>query len=255
MNVVKVMGGLGNQFFEYALYRSLEKYGKAGIDISFYGSKDNHTAHFLPREFGLYRFNTVFELADYDLNTTEITEEMYDPNKDYQNCNFWGFWQRAKYIENAKNRKKILEELTLKDEYITDEMKQLAEEMSNCNSVAVHIRRTDYLNFHWQIGVDYYVRAKEEIEKRVDNPRYYLFSDVPDAYKDNLPFRDARVIHLKDFQDFHLMQQAKHNIIANSTFSWWAAYSNKHDNVVVAPEHWISGVAWSPLDLEGWVLV
>lgn len=250
MNIVKVMGGLGNQFFEYALARYLAKYGSVGIDISFYTSADNRTAHFLPREFGLHRFNTVFTLADYDLNTEEITEDKYDPNKEYQNCNFWGFWQRAKYSKGLD----LSDEITLRPEYLKDNVMRIVDGMNDCNSVAVHVRRTDYKNFHWQTDVKYYVRAREAIEARVNNPKFYLFSDDIDWCHSNLPFRDAMFIHCRDFEDFHMMQHAKHNIIANSTFSWWAAYTNKNDNIVVAPKNWISGIEWSPLDVEGWVL-
>ena len=252
MNTVKIMGGLGNQLFEYAFARTLEKkYGPVGLDISFYSSDENRTKHFLPREFGLHRFNTVFTLADYDLNETEITEQTYDPEKEYQNCRFWGFWQRARFSKGLD----LSDEMTLRPEYLKDNVKNIAAEMANCNSVAVHVRRTDYKNFNWQVGVDFYVRAFNEINEKVENPIYYLFSDDIKWCHDNLPFRAARYIHCRDFEDFYLMQHAKHNIIANSTFSWWAAYTNKNKGIVIAPKKWISGIDWSPLDVEGWTLL
>ena len=249
MNVVKIMGGLGNQLFQYAFAKNLEKYGPVGLDISFYSSKENHNGHFLPRDFGLHRFNTGFALADYDLNAEEVTESTYDPDKKYENTSFWGFWQRARYSKGLD----LSEDFTLKDEYLKDNIKFIADEMANCNSVAVHVRRTDYVKMNWQTDPKYFIRAKKAIEDRVEDPKYYVFSDHLDWCYDNLPFRGAKYIHCRDFEDFYLMQHAKNNIITNSTFSWWAAYTNKNKGVVVAPEKWISGVEWSPLDFEGWV--
>ena len=249
------MGGLGNQFFQYALARGLATYSPVGIDISFYASKDNNNGVFIPREFGLHRFNCTINLADYDLNTQEITENIFDPEQRYQDCNFWGWWQRTKYFDYANIYKDLQKDLILKEEYLKDNVMRIVDEMNNCNSVAIHVRRTDYVKMNWQTDVYYYVRAKEKMDELVKDPKYYVFSDNIDWCYDNLPFKGARFIHCRDFEDFHIMQHAKHNIIANSTFSWWAAYTNKNKNIVVAPKGWISGIEWSPLSVKGWILV
>jgi len=257
MNVVKVMGGLGNQLFQYAFAKALEEQGdKVGIDISFYTDRENFDGKFLPREFELDRFNCEYTVTHKEY-PVRITEDTYDPDATYKDTFFWGYWQRTYYFRHSKAYKQILKDISLKDQYITDEMKRIVAEMDSCNSVAVHVRRTDYIKMNWATNVQYYVDAREAIEKRVKDPKFYIFSDNINWCHDNLPFRDGQFIHMdEDVQDFYLMQQAKHNIIANSTYSFWAAYTNKHKNIVVAPKNWISGISWSPLDFEGgWILV
>ncbi|RYD62781.1 MAG: alpha-1,2-fucosyltransferase, partial [Verrucomicrobiaceae bacterium] len=123
--------------------------------------------------------------------------------------------------------------------------------ISAANSVAVHVRRGDYVSnskaqaFHGTLSPDWYTRAKTEIERRISGrPTYFVFSDDAQWARRNLDsFAEAVFIPPPsdggDAQDLHLMALCKHQIIANSSFSWWGAWLNKHqDKCVVAPRSW-----------------
>ena len=101
MNVVKIMGGLGNQLFQYALSRHLAQYDEIAYDITYYQSEENIKGLvFLHRDFLLPCFD-VGELkivfADMD-GRPRINQWEYDTNKHYTNCWFWGDWQKASYF-------------------------------------------------------------------------------------------------------------------------------------------------------------
>ena len=234
MNVVKIMGGLGNQLFQYALSRHLAQHDSVGYDTTYYQTEENIKGIAYPhRDFLL----PCFDIGDLEIVHAEadgrqrINQWEYDPGANYTNCWFWGDWQSTIYFRDVDV------DLRLKDELITDEMRALAEEMSRCNSVAVHVRRTDYAVYDWILDPAYYVRAYKRIEQLIDEPKYYIFSDDPEWCANNLPA--GKVVHMKELEDFWLMSECKNQIIANSTYSFWAAYLNKNpEKVVVYPSDW-----------------
>lgn len=241
------MGGLGNQLFQYALSRHLAQYDSIAYDITYYQSEENIKGLvFLHRDFLLPCFDVgdlTITYADMD-GRHRINQWEYDMNAQYKNCWFWGDWQRASYFSDVNI------DIRLKDEYITDEMRGIAEEMSRCNSVAIHVRRTDYAVYNWILDRSYYVRAFKRIKKRVPEPVYYIFSDDPEWCKVHLPC--GQIIHMKELEDFWLISQCKHQIIANSTYSFWAAYLNKNpDKVVIYPKDWNIAIN-HPVDCLPW---
>ena len=248
MNVVKIMGGLGNQLFQYALSRHLAQYDSIAYDITYYQSEENIKGLvFLHRDFLLPCFD-VGELeityADMD-GRPRVNQWEYDPGVRYTNCWFWGDWQKASFFHDVNI------DIRLKDEYITDEMRTIAEEMSKCNSVAVHVRRTDYAVYDWILEPAYYDRAFKRMRKRIKDPKYYIFSDDPEWCKDNLP--DGTIVHMKELEDFWLMSKCKNQIIANSTYSFWAAYLNDNpEKVVIYPKNWNIAIQ-HPVDCLPWV--
>lgn len=113
-------------------------------------------------------------------------------------------------------------------------------------SVSVHIRRGDYKSHNLLLDDGYYLAAADMISHRINNPVWIVFSDEINYVKENYRFK-GEVIYiddsykLKDYEQLILMSQCKHNIIANSTFSWWGAWLNQNKNkCVVAPSKWIS---------------
>lgn len=247
MNVVKIMGGLGNQLFQYALSRHLAQFDSIAYDITYYQTEENKKGIAYPhRDFLLPCFEVgdlTITYADMD-GRPRINQWEYDMNAQYKNCWFWGDWQRASYFSDVDV------DIRLKDEYITDEMRQIAEEMSQCNSVSVHVRRTDYAVYDWILEPAYYERAFKRIRQRINDPKFYIFSDDPDWCRDHLP--DGKIVHMKELEDFWLMSQCKHQIIANSTYSFWAAYLNKNpDKVVVYPQNWNIAIN-HPVDCLPW---
>lgn len=247
MNVVKVMGGLGNQLFQYALGQHLKQYDDIGYDTTYYDSEENKKGLvFLHREFLLPCFvddlTVVNEIADLE----RVNQWEYDYNRKYKDCWFWGDWQRASYFHDTKI------DIHLKDEYITDYMRRLAAEMQECNSVAVHVRRTDYAVFNWILPPSYYDRAFKEADRLIRNPHFYIFSDDPGWCYDHLPIGNKIYFHGNELEDFWLMSQCKHNIIANSTYSFWAAYLNKNkEKMVFYPEKWNIDIH-HPVDCLEW---
>ena len=248
MNVVKIMGGLGNQLFQYALSKHLEQYDSIAYDITYYQSEENIKGEvFLHRDFLLPCFDVgdlKITYADMD-GRPRINQWEYDANAEYTNCWFWGDWQRASYFRDVNI------DIRLKDEYITDEMREIAEEMGRCNSVAVHVRRTDYAVYNWILDISYYARAFKKVKKRIYQPVYYIFSDDPDWCRTNLPC--GKIIHKGELEDFWLMSQCKHQIIANSTYSFWAAYLNKNpEKLVIYPRNWNIAIN-HPVDNVPWI--
>ena len=122
--------------------------------------------------------------------------------------------------------------------------------MHNCNSVSLHIRRGDYANnpktrsYHGLLDLGYYRKAIEHIEQSVTSPEFFIFSDDLEWVRDNL--NSESVMHVVDangpedgYQDYHLMQNCKHHIIANSGFSRWPAYLNDYsEKIVCMPKEW-----------------
>lgn len=245
MNVVKIMGGLGNQLFQYALSKHLEKYDSIAYDITYYESEENIKGLvFLHRDFLLPYFVDDLKIEYADMGgRPRINQWEYDPNKEYTNCWFWGDWQKASYFCDVNI------DIQLKEEYITEEMRKMADEMDQCNSVAIHVRRTDYAVYDWILDPAYYERAIKRIRKRVYDPKFYIFSDDPEWCEANI---NGKMIHMEELEDFWLMSKCKHQIIANSTYSFWAAYLNKNpEKVVVYPKNWNIAIQ-HPVDCLPW---
>ena len=119
------------------------------------------------------------------------------------------------------------------------------ENIKTTNSVSLHVRRGDYLNLK-NIGVldvDYYKQAVAYIRKNVEKPTFYIFSDDLDWCKKSLGFLDDCIYVDRtetEIDDLKLMSCCQHNIIANSSFSWWGAWLNKNPKkTVIAPKSWL----------------
>ena len=116
------------------------------------------------------------------------------------------------------------------------------------NSVAIHIRRTDYLklgSIHHVLDLVYYQRAIEYIKTNVANPVFYVFSDDMNFVHENFSIENFRILNYSgkngSLFDFLAIKRCNHHIIANSTFSWWAAWLNKNINkTIIAPKKWLA---------------
>ena len=144
----------------------------------------------------------------------------------------------------------------------------LARDIVSCNSVSIHVRRGDLANpnvtgnIYPVYGLDYYDKAIAIIRNEVSDPHFYIFSDDPEWVSRNLDYVDnsLMVTHNpieKGYADLWLMCQCRHNIITNSTFSWWGAWLNKNPaKVIVCPDKWRNDdVDTSSLFLEGWRII
>ncbi|RZK39288.1 MAG: alpha-1,2-fucosyltransferase, partial [Pedobacter sp.] len=158
------------------------------------------------------------------------------------------------YFQSENYFKKIRQQLLLDFQFShlsVNNQKFIAHIQSQVNSVSIHVRRGDYLKpyveaFHGLLNLEYYRTAIKEIEKRINNPHYYIFSDDPEWCRNNFSFLSASHTIVsnqtsKDWEDMCLMSNCKHNIIANSSYSWWAAWLNKNqDKLVIAPQKWFT---------------
>lgn len=275
MIIVKLMGGLGNQLFQYAFGRaiSLKNGQKLKFDTVAY-SEDGKKMFATPREYKLNHFNiTDFKLVvknnlrkpdDISSNSVigliwnKIKKLNYikEPSFNFHNeiitvsgdCYFEGYWQTEKYFKNIESL--IRNEITLKSEFSIEKL-EITNKIKNSNSVSVHVRRGDYVSsesankFHGVCSLEYYEKAVELMNQKVENPQFFIFSDDINWAKNNLKVsKDAVYVSdgiLRDYQELILMSYCKHNIIANSSFSWWGAWLNAHKaKIVIAPSRWFA---------------
>ena len=133
----------------------------------------------------------------------------------------------------------------------------------------MHVRRGDYVsdlkasNMLGALSLDYYHNAAQYVAARVANPTFFVFTDDPVWAKEHIRI-DHPVIFVmhnrsnKAYLDMHLMSICRHNIIANSTFSWWGAWLNRNaDKIIVAPRTWYRDTSYDTTDLipEAWVRI
>ncbi|HED06224.1 MAG TPA: alpha-1,2-fucosyltransferase [Ignavibacteria bacterium] len=288
MIIIRIGGGLGNQLFQYALGRnlSLTKNIPLRLDLSWF--KTN-----LDREYKLKYFNTREIIAtDSELkkikryqkinsgryflhNLLFSNESIYIEEKQFHFNSkvldikdiayLIGYWQTEKYFENIKDI--IRKDFTLKNEpsgfYKNDE-----QEIREKNSVSLHIRRGDYITngiANANMGVcslEYYKKAVNIIKDSVNNPTFFIFSDDIDWATENLQIDSPAVFvsdkKLKDYEELILMSKCKHNIIANSSFSWWGAWlNNSPDKIVIAPKKWFNDTKRNSKDIipNNWIKV
>ena len=254
MKLVKLMGGLGNQLFQYSFARYLE--GILGEPVWL------DTAHFLFKhkrniELGKlriqFRRSIILKYLWYRLNPQRFIkydEQGFDPAKSVtardRNQFFWGYWQKTEYA--LAGRAGILAGFSSFPKRAV--VRKLAEEILGSDSLSIHVRRGDYrgiLKF-LLLSKDYYDKALDAVNAQ-DASRWYVFSDERGVEKE-LFDGQACIVRMSDFdledhEEFYLMSLCKRNIIANSTFSWWAAFLNERDGRRMAMPR-----AWYTVDQE-----
>ncbi len=250
MVIVKIIGGLGNQMFQYAYAKSLEIRGfEVKLDLS---SFINYKLH---GGFQLDKYNINIEQAKYyrllfsRINPFIKLKEknlMFDNNLLLLNGNEYikGYFQTEKYFLEIRDL--LLKQFTFSKE-ISNSTKKYKSIIKNKNSCSIHIRRGDYVsdsktnNIHGICSLNYYKKAIELIKKKYENTNFYIFSDDITWTKGNLEIKNSVYIDHKcmPHEDIYLMSICMHNIIANSSFSWWGAWLNKNnDKTVIAPVKW-----------------
>lgn len=270
MIIVKLQGGLGNQMFQYAAARALAKQNNTSVslDLSWFSQNFNNLT--TPRHYEL----SCFRLDEYTSRHKDtIPQRLHESlarkyiEQHYQfDSNFnklprkavlQGYFQSEKYFINIRSL--IMEDF----EFLktpNSKNKQIQDDINACkSSVALHVRRGDYASsenvskFHGLSSLDYYRTAVKIIESAVNQPSYYVFSDDPDWCKKNLKFNNRTTYidwNTDGAEDLRLMKSCKHNIIANSSFSWWGAWLNTNQTkIVVAPKQWFNDPAINTNDV------
>lgn len=294
MFIVCFGDGLGNQMFQYAFYKAMKKnYPENDVfmDVFRIYGKPIHNGFELDQIFGIEKEEVqlakALRLADYWPNTklsykvmnrihglrryllgpkeshvrqddpTAFYKEVFNLStlKSYILC---GNWVNEKYFQPY--RSEILEDFKF-PAFSNQRNIEYSNRMQNSESVSVHIRKGDYLGSGMiNLPVEYYRMAKIEMEKRVMSPHYFIFTDDKTAIDEYLLLFDNYTIiennrGNQSFRDMQLMSVCKHNIIANSTFSFWGAYLNQNrQKVVIAPNKAKTDFR-NPFACDEWILV
>ena len=291
MKVVKFLGGLGNQMFQYAFLLSLKRIYKESIlmDVTIFETYGLHNGFELDQVFNItatkatiddikkvtYYTQSYFKYRIYrkffPQRKTEFREKHFyefypDVLKGEGYSYFDGYWQYFKYFDSCKEN--IKKEFSYKEDL--DEKNQKIEDflLENNNCVSIHVRRGDYLKhklYRGLCGLDYYVKSIQMIRKQYPNVgKWLIFSNDISWCKDNLLslLEGENVIFVdwnvgKDsYKDMRLMSDCRINILANSSFSWWAAYLNKHENsIVYAPNKWVNLPMKFKIQMPNWILI
>lgn len=176
-----------------------------------------------------------------------------------------GVWQSEKYFKNSEST--IRKELTLR-EPPSIETQDWVKKVESCNSISLHVRRGDYIEnrkanqFHGVCTPEYYEHALEFVSKKIPHPVFFIFSDDILWARNNLKIHNpvwyVSSETLPDYEELMIMSKCKHNIIANSSFSWWGAWLNNNtEKVVIAPQKWFNSNTASPADLipDSWIKI
>jgi len=234
MNVVKLMGGLGNQLFQYAFGQMLqERYGRP----IFYSVEWYERHKIAERPYLLDKF-LVSARTTHFLNTRTVAEGIINLESYFtaDNILFHGYWQDPKWYDD-RLLEKLRQEFHVKSEYHNKEFLQWRDMVRSTNAIALHVRRGDYVGHqnHLLLPLRYYQNALMYMAEMKNEPEVFIFSD--DLMWCREHFDGCHLVDLPSYLCFELMRECKHFIISNSTFSWWPAYLSRNATII-APNQW-----------------
>lgn len=290
MKIINIYGGLGNQMFQYALAFAL--YQKFPNELIKYTKKDFIGYHV--RDFEL---TNIFELKIKEANWFELMKvtnpvsleteigriinklfpRKYTSIKERKlfhfqedvfvngNYYYYGYWQNENYFKFC--REKLKDEFKFRNS-LDGNNRKIINDMHVRKSVSIHVRRGDYLKYNIYQHIctpKYYKQAINRIFQLFDNPKFYIFSNDHQWCNQNiLPMLRGAENVLVDwntgadsYKDMQLMSNCKVNIIANSSFSWWAAWLNNNEGrLVISPKKWLNDnkVKEQP-QADDWILI
>jgi hypothetical protein len=232
-------GRLGNQMFQYAMLVGIKH--KLGFDVildedlpkkSIYGTFEL-TNCFQLHECHFFNKRDIYAPIEYKEERFEFQKRFFKNIVD--GTNFEGYFQSEKYFEHCKDI--IRKEFTFRP-HILDEAKKIFEGIDK-ETVSIHVRRGDYVNLpnhHPLCSVDYY---KEAIQQFDSDVHFIVLSDDVTWCKENLQLENCTYSENSTAVDLCIMTLCNHNIIANSSYSWWGTWLNAHENKkVVMPKKW-----------------
>jgi len=278
MIIVNINSQLGNQMFQYAIYRKLLLQGKkVKADLRYYQDR--------PEQYSLDIFNLHINAADnkeiekvkdeyrsyFDRFRrklfgrrkniiSEIDSSSYDFNSNIfgvKRAYIDGYWQSEKYFKNIRNI--LLNDFHFPD--IEDEQNiQILRQIQDCASISIHIRRGDYVNGFPLLTKEYYAKAIQYFQNKYLDAMFFVFSNDMEWAKENIQFRQGFFVDWNvgknSWKDMFLMTQCKHNIIANSSFSWWGAWLNENEGQeVIVPSIWLYHAETPDIYCEGWKII
>jgi hypothetical protein len=273
MIIIQLKGGLGNQMFQYALYRELKHRGREVKIDDVTGFVDDKlripVLHRFGIEYDRATKDEVVKLTDSKMDifsrirrkftgrkTFRIDEEsgMFDPRiLEVEDAYLVGYWQSDKYFTSPEVIKELQDTFAKRpQEIMHDTFSWSTLQQIECSeSVSIHIRRTDYLTkehiaVHNLCSEQYYKNAIKMIRDKHPNAVFFIFTDDKEWCKNHFKGHNFINVELQegeftDVADMILMSRCKHHIMANSSFSWWSAWINDAPGkMVIAPEKWIN---------------
>ena len=294
MIIIKLTGGLGNQLFQYSFGRYLSL--KHNTELKFDMQLNVNASNFTHRSLGLSKYNIdlnfatnkeiesckFFRIGSLSRIERKLNQSFPFLNKKYvvekpfiilnenlllDDCYYEGYWQSEFYFKSITDILKA--DLKLNFD-LSDQNKRIARDMADSISVSLHIRRGDYLsvNLNAEIfsicSLKYYQDAINIFRTKYENPVFYIFSDDILWAKQNFTGENFVIVDNNQddpHSDMYLMSQCRHNIIANSSFSWWGAWLNSNESkVIVSPKEWfrekkMNTNAMLSLIPENWVVI
>ena len=285
MIIANLRGGLGNQLFQYACSKNFAL--KLNQELNFYRDKPFFSSSrkiIIGEIFNLKIEYTSFInlsiilrfpaisflrnlLANNKLSFLRPSSYIAEPSFTFwpglfylNNKNFYlhGYWQSFKYFEGNLNT--LRQDLSFNDKFLYENRDNFYfKKILEVNSVSIHLRRGDFLTnprakkFHGVCSMAYYKKSINFIMQKVKNPHFFIFSDDIEWARSNFNFIECPLTFIEnnsDVVDFWLMSLCKHNVLANSTFSWWAGWLNKNNSkFVIAPKKWFLNSTISTRDL------
>ncbi|HEX7724632.1 MAG TPA: alpha-1,2-fucosyltransferase [Candidatus Paceibacterota bacterium] len=251
MTVARLRGGLGNQMFQYAAgkARAVSAKTKLALDHSWFTSPGALRPR---REYQLdvFAIPNARKASWLATRIAKLTGQYLD-----------GFFQNETHFKSIE--KEIRADFTFAQP-IQDSAKSLVTELSQSNTVCVHVRRTDFVTAGMWIGTEYYQTAAEEILRRFPHAAFFVFSDDIEWCRTNLTFLPRATFVGEEYAGYkhahylQLMTKCNHFIIPNSTFAWWAAWlSVRGGKTVIAPKLWRTGPKTTSSDIvpPGWIVI
>lgn len=271
MLIVKIYGGLANRMFQYSFYKSLLHVGKevytdtisfvpgwgfddVSLKVTFPNVSLNDAGIELIKKFSssrsllgrVYLFLGLHKKTHYFEPTYHYNRGLYDLKSDYY---LEGYWQTEKYFIDIQEE--IRNDFIFKE--FTDQKNiDLLNKIENEESVSIHVRKGPDYKKSITIGtceIDYYNKAVDLIKEIIKNPRFYVFTDNKEWVKEMFQHFEYTLVDWNpvsgssNYLDMQLMSHCKHNIIANSSYSWWGAWLNTNpDKVVIGPRRWFNKI-------------
>lgn len=267
MIITRLFGGLGNQMFQYAVGRRLahSRGTELKLDVTWFRKSDNRTYSLgnfnIKRSFASKseiaamapkgRFGRALAKRWPERWPKYIQEKHFHFDPEIlnlpDNVYLKGYWHSEKYFSAIDGI--IHREFTVKTPLV-GKNKELSERIASTQSVSLHIRQGDYASkrktkqHHGICPLDYYYKSADYLAHKLSDVHFFIFSDEPGWAQENIRLKHPTIFVGNNepndsHEDMRLMSRCNHHIIANSTFSWWAAWLNtKKNKIVIAPQKW-----------------
>lgn len=272
IGMVRFVGGLGNQMFQYAFYLYLRK-------------KTSHLMEVYMETGGYDLQVNKFRTEDCKIVSEELRRQIKQANNEQKQeivekqisrvqpitvparaiALYKGYWQCARYAE--ENKSEIEKAFNFSEKKLNEKSRSWLTRIQATCSVSVHVRRGDYFSplnkeIYGRIcTMEYYAKAIRKMKEVVaQEPFFFLFTDDPQWVRRHFKYKNCILVEgnrgKDDWQDLALMSACRHHIIANSSFGWWGAWLGKNpEKRIIAPDWWYYGVPTPDLLPDSWIRI